>query len=55
MTLLVATVALLAGIAVWWMTARRLTSRPWEGQRTLGGWDESEIGNTPAPGFSTIR
>jgi cytochrome c oxidase subunit 3 len=37
--LAVATVALLAGILVWWMAARRLTTRPWEAQGTLDGRD----------------
>lgn len=49
MSLLAATVALIAGIAVWWMIARRLTSRPWEGQGTLDGWDDAQIGSTPVP------
>lgn len=37
MNLLVATVALICGILVWWMAARRLTTRPWEAQGTLDG------------------
>ena len=35
----VATVALLAGILVWWLAARRLTTKSWEGQGTYDGRD----------------
>lgn len=47
MNLVVATVALLAGILVWWMAARRLTSRPWEGQGTFDGRDGAQMAGVP--------
>ncbi|HET7202837.1 MAG TPA: cytochrome c oxidase subunit 3 [Steroidobacteraceae bacterium] len=48
MNLVVATVALLAGIVVWWLAARRLTARPWEGQGTYDGRDAAELRARPA-------
>jgi cytochrome c oxidase subunit 3 len=48
MNLAVATVALVAGIAVWWLAARRLTTRPWEAQGTLDGRDGLPLGGTAA-------
>ena len=49
MNLIVASVALVLGILVWWMTARRLTSRPWEGQGTFDGRDGALIHAEPPP------
>ncbi|HWJ06658.1 MAG TPA: cytochrome c oxidase subunit 3 [Steroidobacteraceae bacterium] len=49
MNLVVATVALVAGLLVWWMAARRLTSRSWEGQGTFDGRDAAELHSAPAP------
>lgn len=49
MNLAVATVALLAGILVWWLAARRLTARPWEAQGTYDGRDAAELRARPAP------
>jgi cytochrome c oxidase subunit 3 len=47
--LVVATVALLGGIVVWWLAARRLTARPWEAQGTQDGRDALELRAGPAP------
>jgi cytochrome c oxidase subunit 3 len=47
MNLVVATFALLAGILVWWMAARRLTSRPWESQGTFDGRDGARLRAEP--------
>jgi cytochrome c oxidase subunit III len=47
MNLVVATVGLLAGILVWWMVARRLTARPWEGQGTFAGRDAAHLRAEP--------
>jgi cytochrome c oxidase subunit 3 len=47
MNLVVASVALLAGILVWWLAARRLTGRPWEEQGTLDGRDGARIHADP--------
>ena len=49
MNLVVATVALVAGLLVWWMAARRLTSRSWEAQGTFDGRDAAELHDAPAP------
>ena len=49
MNLVVASVALVLGILVWWMAARRLTSRPWEGQGTFDGRDSALIHAEPPP------
>lgn len=43
MNLVVSTAALLAGIFVWWLAARRLTARPWEAQGTLDGRDAAHV------------
>lgn len=43
MNLAVATVALAAGIVVWWLAVRRLTTRPWLAQGTLDGRGSAEI------------
>jgi cytochrome c oxidase subunit III len=37
--LVVATFGLAAGIVVWWLAVRRLTTKPWEAQGTLDGRD----------------
>ena len=42
MNLIVASVALVAGIVVWWLAARRLTTRPWEAQGTFDGRDAAQ-------------
>ncbi len=42
MNLIVASVALVAGIVVWWMAARRLTTRPWEAQGTFDGREAAQ-------------
>lgn len=47
MNLVVASVALVVGILVWWMAARRLTSRPWETQGTFDGRDGASIRGEP--------
>jgi len=49
MNLVVATVALVAGIVVWWLAARRLTARGWEAQGTYDGRDAAELRRRPAP------
>lgn len=49
MNLVVATVALVAGILVWWMAARRLASRSWEAQGTLDGRDGAQAHDSPPP------
>ena len=49
MNLVVATVALVAGILVWWLAARRLTTKGWEGQGTFDGRDTAQMrGTAPA-------
>lgn len=47
MNLVVASAALVLGILVWWMAARRLTSRPWERQGTFDGRDAALIHAEP--------
>jgi cytochrome c oxidase subunit 3 len=47
--LIVGTVALLAGLVVWWLAARRLTARPWEGQGTFDGRDAAHLRSGPPP------
>jgi cytochrome c oxidase subunit 3 len=47
MNLIVATVALAAGIVVWWMAARRLTTRSWEAQGTFDGRDGTSVRGSP--------
>jgi cytochrome c oxidase subunit 3 len=49
MNVVVASVALVAGILVWWMVARRLTSRPWEAQGTFDGRDGVQLAGEPPP------
>lgn len=49
MNLIVASVALVVGIVVWWMAARQLTSRPWEAQGTFDGRDGAHIRGEPPP------
>ena len=49
MNLAVATVALLAGIFVWWLAARRLTTRSWEAQGSYDGRDAAGMSARPAP------
>jgi cytochrome c oxidase subunit 3 len=41
--LIVATVALVTGILVWWLAARRLTTRSWEDQGTYDGRDAAAM------------
>jgi cytochrome c oxidase subunit 3 len=45
----VATVALIAGIFVWWLAARRLTTKSWEAQGSFDGRDMAALGGRPAP------
>jgi cytochrome c oxidase subunit III len=45
--LIVATAALIAGILVWWLAARRLTTRSWEAQGTYDGRDTADMAGTP--------
>ena len=45
----VATVGLVAGIVVWWLAARRLTSRSWEAAGTLDGRDGAQLHESPPP------
>ena len=49
MNLAVATVALLAGIFVWWLAARRLTTKSWERQGSFDGRDAAGMRARPAP------
>jgi len=46
--LVVASVALVAGIAVWWLAARRLTTKSWQAQGTYDGRDAARMPG-PAP------
>jgi cytochrome c oxidase subunit 3 len=46
--LIVATTGLVAGILVWWLAVRRLTTRPWEAQGTYDGRDTADM-TGPAP------
>ena len=46
--LVVATVALVTGILVWWLAARRLTTKSWEAQGTYDGRDAAAM-RGPAP------
>jgi len=48
MNLFVATVALVAGIFVWWLAVRRLTTKSWEAQGTYDGRDTAQLAG-PAP------
>jgi cytochrome c oxidase subunit 3 len=47
-TLAVATAALLAGLLVWWLAARRLTTKPWERQGSFDGRDAADMRARPA-------
>jgi cytochrome c oxidase subunit III len=40
--LTVASIAVIAGILVWWLAVRRLTAKPWEAQGTFDGRDTAE-------------
>jgi cytochrome c oxidase subunit 3 len=46
--LAVATVALLAGVLVWWLAARRLTTKSWERQGSFDGRDAAGMSARPA-------
>lgn len=48
MNLIVASVALVAGIVVWWLAARRLTTKSWQAQGTFDGRDALRMPG-PAP------
>jgi len=48
MNLVVATVALVAGILVWWLAARRLTTKSWEAQGTYDGRDTTQMAGPAA-------
>jgi len=40
---------ILAGVIVWWLAVRRLTTRPWEAQGTADGRDSAgTLGPPPA-------
>jgi cytochrome c oxidase subunit 3 len=43
MNLMVAAVALVAGIFVWWLAVRQLTTKPWEAQGTYDGRDTAQM------------
>jgi cytochrome c oxidase subunit III len=43
MNLIVAAVALVAGIFVWWLAVRRLTTKSWEAQGTFDGRDTAQL------------
>lgn len=48
MNLAVASVAVVAGILVWWLAVRRLTTKPWEAQGSFDGRDTAGM-MTAAP------
>jgi cytochrome c oxidase subunit III len=48
MNLFVAATALVAGIFVWWLAVRRLTTKPWEAQGTYDGRDAALLAGPPA-------
>jgi cytochrome c oxidase subunit 3 len=48
MNLMVAAVALVAGIFVWWLAVRRLTTKSWEAQGTYDGRDTAQLAGPPA-------
>ena len=48
MNLVVAAVALIAGIFVWWLAVRRLTTKSWEGQGTDDGRTLGQVGSSTA-------
>lgn len=43
MNLVVASAGVVAGILVWWLAVRRLTTRPWQAQGTCDGRDTAEM------------
>jgi cytochrome c oxidase subunit III len=49
MNLMVAAVALVAGIFVWWLAVRRLTTKSWEAQGTYDGRDIAQMAGPAAP------
>lgn len=49
MSLSIAFAGILAGVIVWWLAVRRLTTRPWEAQGTSDGRDSAgTLGPVPA-------
>jgi cytochrome c oxidase subunit 3 len=49
MNIVVASVALVAGILVWWMIVRQLTTKPWQAQGSFDGRDAaSQLARPPA-------
>lgn len=49
MNLVVASAGIVAGVLVWWLAVRRLTTRPWEAQGTYDGRDTADmLGAAPA-------
>jgi len=46
--LVIASTGLVAGILVWWLAVRRLTTRPWQAQGTYDGRDTADM-TGPAP------
>ena len=48
MNVIVASVALFAGVVVWWLAARRLTTKPWEAQGSFDGREAAQV-QGPAP------
>jgi cytochrome c oxidase subunit 3 len=48
MNLMVAAVALVAGIFVWWLAVRRLTTKSWEAQGTYDGRDTAQMAGPAA-------
>ncbi|MBK7903953.1 MAG: cytochrome c oxidase subunit 3 [Proteobacteria bacterium] len=48
MNITVAAVALVAGIYVWWLAVRRLTTKPWEAQGTYDGRDTAQMAGPAA-------
>lgn len=48
MNITVAAVALVAGIFVWWLAVRRLTTKPWEAQGTYDGRDTAQVAGPAA-------
>ena len=49
MNLVAASAGIVAGVLVWWLAVRRLTTRPWEAQGTYDGRDTADMmGAAPA-------
>ena len=49
MNLVAASAGIAAGVLVWWLAVRRLTTRPWEAQGTYDGRDTADLmGAAPA-------